>query len=298
MKTEYDVKTDIEQTYNEENYLMRRKKRFFIIGLMITSIVVINLSLISFIMNIATIQNALNEHELLGTLMIVVLSRIGITASISVYIYYTWLRNENIFFGDAKFLFGTFFIFLAFAKAFDIFYYLLYYSFTEAENFLILKLRYLLVVTNLAPMLYFGIYIILFSRHDKNPKYGNAEFLNTRRNQIMLGLLGIMYGAVILAPNADVLPILLPLMVLPSLMTIVYIFYIAFKQRILSDINPIILMVGFFGYFATNISRPLLQILIGSNEGFAIVAEILDIVVFTVILLGFIIKINYRKRMQ
>ena len=87
---------------------------------------------------------------------------------------------------------------------------------------------------------------------------------------------------------------LLPFMVLPSLATIVYVFYVAYRQKVLSEIHPLILMLGYGVYFFTNILRPVLKNLIENESIFIIIVELIDIFVFIIIFIGFIKKIDYK----
>jgi hypothetical protein len=86
--------------------------------------------------------------------------------------------------------------------------------------------------------------------------------------------------------------LLLPIIVIPSLLGIVYIFYLASRLKRLSVIKPKILTIGFFLYLISNILRPLIQNIIGENASYIILAEFVDILVFLVIFMGLYKKTN------
>jgi hypothetical protein len=79
---------------------------------------------------------------------------------------------------------------------------------------------------------------------------------------------------------------LLPSIVIPSLLGIVYIFFLAYKLNRLSVVKPGILTIGFFLYLISNIFRPVMQNIIGEAASYIIIAETVDILVFLVIFIG------------
>lgn len=294
MQTESDPVLKSEHIEESTNFRMELKKKR------------IKLALLAMIVLLATIITALYVY--FGDLMlqalkekdfipdqsfnieftIVMVIRIIMLSLMSACLYNSWLKTPNIYLGDAKFLFGTFFFILTIGKFVDLFYSLTYFYFEEAFILTILKVRYLIIVLTLSQMLYFGIYILLFSLHDKHPQFGKREYLNQTRNAITLLIISIMTMVILLAPTVTFISMTLPIFVIPSLATIVYVFYIANKQGILSEVRPKIIMMGFLIYFITNILRPILQIFLGRNSLFAFVTELADLIVFSILFYGFI----------
>ena len=101
--------------------------------------------------------------------------------------------------------------------------------------------------------------------------------------------------AVAMAPNTTIIGILLPLFVIPSLIIIVWLFQFAYRNKRLSQVNPLILTFGFSAYLISQIIRPLLQNLLGAGTTYIIIAEIIDLIIFIIIFIGFYLKANYES---
>jgi len=92
--------------------------------------------------------------------------------------------------------------------------------------------------------------------------------------------------AIIMVPNVTILGMVLPIILIPSLAGIVYIFYLAYKLNRLKVIKPKILTIGFLLYMMSNIFRPLMQNILGETAKYIIVVEFVDVIIFIVIFLG------------
>ncbi len=278
-------------TSSLKEYWSIKKTRISISMLSIVAAVTV-IFLIGFIMNRDIIQRAISEYELMGVLVALLSFRIALMAFMSFFIMVSWLKSENVFLSDAKFMFGLFFLILTFGKVLDLFWNLTYFYFEPDVVLILLKIRFELIVLTLLPMYYFGLYIILFSI---NPDMGDIKVRKTRNIAILI-IAPALITTILLAPNEDILNNILPLIVIPSLSTIVIVFYLAYKGKRLSDVNPLIIMVGFTLYLISNIARASLKNILGATVLYVLIAEIIDLVVFSIMFIGFATRIKYKHK--
>ena len=119
----------------------------------------------------------------------------------------------------------------------------------------------------------------------------DKKFMNKLRMVLILVIVSIESLVVIIAPNNTIMGMLLPYIVIPSLLGIVYIFFLAYRLNRLSVVKPGILTIGFLLYLISNIFRPIMQNILGEAASYIIVAETVDIFVFIIIFLGLYKKI-------
>jgi Na+/melibiose symporter-like transporter len=91
---------------------------------------------------------------------------------------------------------------------------------------------------------------------------------------------------VFVVPNFTIIGMVLPFILIPSLVGIVYIFFLAYRLNRLSVVKPKILTVGFFLYLISNIFRPVMQNILGENASYITVVELVDLAIFIVIFFG------------
>jgi hypothetical protein len=96
---------------------------------------------------------------------------------------------------------------------------------------------------------------------------------------------------IIIIPNFTLIGMVLPMILIPSLLGIVYIFYLAYRLNRLSVVKPKILTIGFFIYLVSNIFRPIMQNILGESANYIIVVEFVDLIIFVVIFLGLYKKV-------
>ena len=103
---------------------------------------------------------------------------------------------------------------------------------------------------------------------------------------IIIFIVSIETFVVTIAPNNTTMGMILPAIVIPSLVGIVYIFYLAYRLNRLAVVKPGILTLGFLLYLFSNIFRPVMQNILGEQASYIIIAELVDIIVFIIIFLG------------
>jgi hypothetical protein len=210
--------------------------------------------------------------------------------------YLKWFKQERQYISDIPFLFATFFLLLTFGKAVDLFFDLTYMFFNEAMNLTVIKLRYLLIIFTVLPLIYLSFAMILysFSLKDRFKTLKNENFQNKTNLIIILLLILIEIFLVLIVPNTTSIAILLPCVVIPSLLIIIWLFAFAYKHKRLSQVNSLVLLIGFSLYLVSQIIRPLVQAIIGENASYINSVELIDLIIFIIIFLGFYLDANFK----
>ncbi len=253
-----------------------------------------------YVFNWATLVSTYQTHE--GSLGVVVTisMRMVIISLMAIYTFYSWFKQEKQYFSDMPFLFGVFFLLLIFGKALDLFINFSYFGLQSELLLFVMKTRYFIAIFDLLPMIYLSVYMILFSLSLKNRfnRLTNEKILNKFKTRILAIIVAIelLIGTFIL--TIEMAPILYPITILPSLITIVWVFNFAWRNQRLSQVNTFILMIGFGMYLLTSILRPFIQHIFGESPLFVIIAESTDIIIFLIIFIGFYKKSNYSTKKQ
>ena len=272
----------------------QKSKSSYLLALILSVILGIVAVTLLYLMNLDLIIDSYNSQEgALGVLLIISF-RILIVAGMAIYTFFQWFKQEEQYFSDIPFLFGLFFLLLIFGKLLDLFNDFVYHELDEDLILLVFKTRYIIAILDLLPMIYLSLNMILFSLSIKKK---TGKLTNEKsRNQINLRLLVIIFvielivGVVV--PSITILTFIYPLIIIPSLLTIVWLFNFAWRNKRLSQVNTYILMIGFSLYLISSILRPVIQLIIGESSLFIIIAEFTDLILFIVIFFGFYKRSN------
>jgi len=272
------------------------KKRKYLLLIILPSIIGFIITLGLFLIFLEPIIKGFGILEGAWLGVSIILVRMGLVIFMSSYMFKKWFAQEYQFFSDLPFLFGLFFLILFFGKAYDLLYNLTFYTIDEISFLVILKIRFIIAVLSITPMYYFSIGMILFflSLNDRYKKLNNKEFSKRIQLIVLLLIVSIEMIIIILFLDLNTNRIILPSIVIPSFLIIVIVFYIAYKNKRLSQVNPLILAIGFGAYLISQIMRPVFQILFGETSLTVIISEIIDLVIYLIIFLGLIKKIEYK----
>ncbi|MBY8985233.1 MAG: hypothetical protein KGD65_09210 [Candidatus Lokiarchaeota archaeon] len=223
-----------------------------------------------------------------GTLQIVLIisTRIVILSITTYYLFHKWFHQEAQYLSDIPFLLGLFFLILIFGKFVDLHWDLTFLVYDEATVLSYLKFRFILIIIEVAPLLFLGLEIIFFRIEDKFPRLKDKRYMNKLRAKIMALITGIELVVVFIIPNFTIMGMFLPVILIPSLIGIVYIFFLAYRLNRLTVVKPNILTIAFFLYLLSNVFRPLMQNILGDNPSYIIIVEWVDLIIFIVIFLG------------
>lgn len=262
-----------------------------ILSVIISATIIITM----FVINAPIISESLQNTEGGWNVVLIILIRIGILSGMAFYMFHKWFSQEEQYLTDIPFLFGMFFLILIFGKAVDLFWNLTFFSFNADLVLLLLRIRYFIIIFNLAPLVYLGIGILLYILSFRYSKL-TKEYSNSLQLKLIALILGIEIFLVAIAPDIDFISIILPCILIPSLASIVYIFYFAYKNKRLSEVHPFILAIGFFLYMISTIIRPIAQRIIGESASYIVFVEIIDLMIFIVIFMGFYLHANYNQK--
>lgn len=273
---------------------IQKKKVYFSIILLCIGIGVLLLTLLYYFSWSFIIESYIEIDGALGVI-IIILSRIIIVSGMAFFIFLQWFKQEDQYFSDLPFLFGLFFLLLVFGKAFDLLIDFIFYQVEEVVVLILTKIRFMIMILDFLPMIYLSIGMILFSfsLKEKFRSLRNEKSLNKVRIRVILLIILCELAAIIFINNIQMISYLYPIIVIPSLITIVWLFNFAFRNKRLSNVNASILWKTFTAYLISQIIRPLAQVLIGESPLFLIFAETLDLIIFIAIFVGFIKKANY-----
>ncbi|MFW9772705.1 MAG: hypothetical protein ACFFEO_11170 [Candidatus Thorarchaeota archaeon] len=248
--------------------------------------------LILFLLNAPLIINAFNAVEGLFQVTIIIIIRIIILSLTTIYLLKKWFKQEAQYLSDIPFLLSLFFLILTFGKAIDLFWDITFNLFSETIVLLLLKIRFIIIVLEVAPLIYLGLEILFFRLEDKYQKLKSKTYMDKLRLRIILLIVIIELTAIIITSDYNTLGVMLPFIVIPSLLGIVYIFFLAYRLNRLTVVKPKILTIGFLLYLISNILRPVIQNILGENASYISLAELIDIIVFLVIFMGLYKKTN------
>jgi len=241
---------------------------------------------ILFGINWSLIIQAFQDYEGAFQVVLVISIRIIILSTTVFYLFRKWFKQEAQYLSDIPFLLGLFFLILIFGKAVDLLWDLTFFTFSDGTALLFLKLRFFIIIFEVAPLIYLGMEIIFFRLEDRYIKLKDKNYMNKVRKMLITAMLGVESVVIIIGPNFTIMGIILPIILIPSLLGIVYIFYMAYSLNRLTIVKPGILTISFFLYMLSNVFRPVMQNLLGETASYIIIVELVDIVIFLIIFLG------------
>ena len=269
-----------------------KKKLYYELTLLLSIIVSLIIISIAFIFYIPLIQQALIDYPSATLIILLIIVRIGIVSITAFYLFNKWFTQEQQYLSDIPFLLGLFFLILIFGKLIDLLWDLTFYYLSDDVVLLFLKIRFFIIIFEVAPLIYLGLEVVLFSIEERYSKLGNTKYRNRVRGILITILITLESVAILLGSTKTFMGSLLPFILIPSLLGIVYIFYLAHKGGRLSVVKPKILAIGFFLYLISNIFRPLMQNILGETPDYIIISEFVDIFIFIFIFYGLIKKTN------
>jgi len=274
---------------------MKRKNSTVII---IISLIIIG-GIITFLLYSFYIDEILNALNLVPELLIlttIVLIKIVLISIMGGFLLYRWYRQEQQYFSDIPFLFSNFFFILIFGKLLDILLYMLYYEIDPLPHLILVKVRYVLIIINIIPVLFLSIQMLLIylSIYERFKSLKTKQTNNKIQGIILSLIISIAILLIILAPELSSLLTIYPFIMISSFIMIIWMFLYANKSKRLSEINSLIVGIGFIFYLFTTVFR-------GIGIGFldrnlsSFLSEIFEIIVFIIIFIGLNKKSKYYR---
>jgi hypothetical protein len=238
--------------------------------------------------SLATIQG-------IWEVLIVMLIKIGIISAMAFSLIRKWFKQEEQYPSDIPFLFGLFFLILIYAKFLDILIVFNFYALTPDAVLSLIKFRYFVAIFDLLPMIYLSVGMILYylSLKERFNAYSESTRLDKARQKILLVIIAIEAALISFAPTFSAITTILPILVLPALITIVWLFAFAYKNKRLSQVHPLIIAIGFLIYLTATISRPIAQRAL-NDVMYALFSETFEVICFLIIFIGLVVRVNYK----
>ncbi len=221
-------------------------------------------------------------------LLIVMLIRIAFLFAGGVYLFYKWVKAPRRYFSDFPFLMGISFTALGASKVFDIALYSMFLDVNYAnlavwdERLVFGYVRWLMMLVVSAPLLY------------ANLKVWAAD--HPRLRLFLVGGHTVGFAILILqAQSFAFLNALTSWLILPLALITILTFLFIYKQKRLPNVHGLLVGIGWLGYVFSSYIRPILMRVGNPPWGLVIIAEILDLAMWVVIFLGFVLKPKFSR---
>jgi len=274
---------------------MKRKNSFILI--LLVSVFFGSLSIfILYLFYMDEILKTITTIPESSILISIILAKIIIISIMGIFLLYRWIKQDDQYFSDIPLLFSIFFIILVFGKLLDILINFLYYHINPNSILILIKIRFFLIIINLFPVLFLSIEMILIYLS----LYENFKFLKTKKNfKILQGITLISIFmiesiSILFAPKYSTILMIYPFFIIPFFIIIVWIFLYAHRSKRLSEINPLIVALGFAIFLITTLFRAVGQSIVDPKLA-SILSETFEILAFIIIFIGLIKKAKYYR---
>lgn len=278
--------------------LINKKQRYFTYLIIITILILISWLFVYYIFW-SSLYPAFGISNSFLILFWFIIFRILFASLFSIYFFYKWFTQEVIYLSDAHFLFALYFFLMIFGKINDLFLYLALPVDIISEEilFTILRIRFFIMAVNTFPLLYIGLEALFMILGIYTKDFTRKKF-NRLRISIILTLTGLVLGILILSPNFHFLmnAQILPLLTTLTMLGIVVMFIYMYRKERLSQAHGLIIGIGFLLFIITSF---IFQFLMTTEDpANVLLAEILNTMVYSIVLLGFLIKPGFGKKVS
>lgn len=274
---------------------MEHKKKLFKRIILGNMILVFSAYTILYYLFWPSFRETLLNIEAFSIITGIIFMRVFIFLLMTYILFRQWIKQESIYTSDAYFLFGTTFIILIAGKLFDLFYNFIHASgsFSEDFTFNLLKIRYLIIILNVIPLLYLGLQVLITLVKVYIKDLSKQQF-NRIRLAIIIVFLSVISLLIIFTNERAKLYNLLPVIVSGTMIGIVVMFLFMYKNKHLSQAHGLIIGAGFILAILFSFVRIIL--LLTFDETLTIIySEIFDMIAYSIIFTGFILKPKYAK---
>ena len=270
-------------------YLVKRNTSISLLVINVSFIITMGLI---FLLYQATIAQSLADENLRMVLLITSM-RIGLMAIISFLTYYSWTKQKESYLSDIPFLMAMFFLMVMFGKIVDLFQFSTGLYLTEEELLFHTKMRFILAVFTVVPLLVYDLSLLFFwmSLKDKYKKLDNKKFENNLRFVIITLFCAGFTILILITPTITGVQRYLPIFLYPALLITALIFYTAWKLDRLAKIRPGLLSLAFFLYMVTNALRPyVFTTIFGFSAEGTLYSDLCDMSVFILMFIALVKK--------
>ncbi|NVM45799.1 MAG: hypothetical protein HWN79_12865 [Candidatus Lokiarchaeota archaeon] len=284
-----------------------KKREIFFISLLLIVVIFFYCSviLLYYVPFYSEISEMYSTNNFVILITIIILIRISVSIYGTYFLFKLWISKNSRRFTNLPLTFGIFFFLFVPAKLMDLLVFTTYrlytdFGFSYYLLLYIIKLRYFILTLSILPLFLSGIYLYLFRLNLRKPELKRKKL--SKKLTVLFSILyfPIFFIIIIFLNEINMFSYVGALMTLSSLSFVIWVFLTAYKGKILSEINSLIISIGFICYLISNLILPILTNVIGptSLEGERIGGLILELgTLFSmiIIIIGFKKKANYVK---
>ncbi len=201
-----------------------------------------------------------------------------------------WFKAEKRFYSDLPFLMALTTFILIVAKAYDLYLYNLFgnydfeiYIATDPILIWYAKIRWRLILANTVPMV--GLLLSIWMA-DYDKKYLYLTLI------IFISSWTIY---IFVVPTFGLIKDIHVFLLLPIILLSIITYLFLYKYKRLPEIHSLIISIAWIAYLISSILRPFLMTIGEPPWGFVWVSELMDLIIWCIMTLGFVIKPNYLK---
>jgi len=199
-----------------------------------------------------------------------------------------WLKSEKHFFTDLPFLMALTTFILIVAKAYDLYLFNLFGGY-DFEIYIAIdpiliwyaKIRWLLILANTVPMV--GLLLSIWMA-DYDKKYLYLTLI------IFISSWTIY---IVVVPTFGLIKDIHVFLLLPIIILSIVTYLFLYKYKRLPEIHSLIISIAWIAYLISSILRPFLMTIGEPPWGLVWVSEIMDLIIWCIMTLGFVIKPQY-----
>ena len=292
---------------NQMDYSSKSKLDLLIICILLINLIVIHLLefiffYLSYSEEIIEIFISFEYFHFYYLLLLIIVSviRIIIAIYLAYFFFKKWMSQKIRHFLDIPFLFGLFFYFNSILKSLDLVVFFMYLSdgfFSDTIILNLFKIRSIIGGLSALFLISIGAYLFFFNRN-LNKKSLEREKVARKNMKIVLVIwTGLILSIIFFSPNIFFLLAIYVIFCF-VLCFIIWIFIKAHKGKILSEINCLIISLGFTFYLIFHFLPTLLILTILGTSIYGVliatlIGEIGILISFIIILIGFKNKAKY-----
>lgn len=201
-----------------------------------------------------------------------------------------WVKAEKRFYSDLPFLMALTTFILIVAKAYDLYLYNLFgdydfeiYIATDPILIWYAKIRWLVILANTVPMV--GLLLSIWMA-DYDKKYLYLTLI------IFISSWTIY---IVVVPTFGLIKDIHVFLLLPIILLSIITYLFLYKYKRLPEIHSLLISIAWIAYLISSILRPFLMTIGEPPWGLVWVSELMDLIIWCIMTLGFVIKPNYSK---
>ncbi len=264
--------------------------KLYLILIMVFIIAILNF--ISFLSSFVLAQSPPTgmEFNVDPLLTISIIAREIVLIFLGFFLLNKWLKAEKRFYSDLPFLMALTTFILIVAKAYDLYLYNLFgdydfeiYIATDPILIWYAKIRWLVILANTVPMV--GLLLSIWMA-DYDKKYLYLTLI------IFISSWTIY---IVVVPTFGLIKDIHVFLLLPIILLSIITYLFLYKYKRLPEIHSLLISIAWIAYLISSILRPFLMTIGEPPWGLVWVSELMDLIIWCIMTLGFVIKPNYSK---